>query len=77
MILYLQILLVAGAFLLPWAYTVKKARIEVTAGLSFMIGMSSLRTEYQYENVTYDRRDLLFCIGPINISATWLKKINA
>lgn len=77
MILYIQILIVIAAFLLPWAYTVKKARIEVTAGLSFMIGVSSLRTEYQYESVTYDRRDLLFCLGPINVSATWLIKINA
>lgn len=77
MILYIKILFVLAAFLLPWAYTVKKARLEVTLGFSFMLGISTLRTEYAIKEELYDRYDILFCLGPLNFSTTWLSKKNA
>ena len=70
--IFIQLLIIAISFGIPYAYYVKKARIEVTAGLSFMFGVSLLTTEYEIQGKKYDRSDLMFSIGPINAVATWI-----
>lgn len=77
MMTFIKILIVILSFAIPYAYYVKNARVEITLGTSFMIGVSLLKTDYELRGATYERTDILFCFGPFNISAGWLTKIDA